>query len=309
MINWAFRYRLALGLLGVALWQTKQSCAQPASMDAPQAGAPSSKVSSSAFYVGLGASYNFMNFGTQTVVATGTSDVTQNGSLTAVGTATGPAADVHMNSQSTAAPSIQGGYFQHFPDTDWLWGGKFSYSYLGTTSTTKFALIPQFGSFTTTSDNSTVPFTGTAVVRSYQTAINHQMVFAPYIGRAFDSSFVYIGLGPTLSRTQTNLDGLVGFADINGKRSDISGAPQNFTSSGWVFGGAVMVGATYFFNSYWFLDLSYMAATTFNKTSNYSSTFSNPSGVSGSTTAGTLVGSSAGRVITQAVMLTINRAF
>jgi hypothetical protein len=42
------------------------------------------------------------------------------------------------------------------------------------------------------------------------------------------------------------VNGLVGFANIIGVPSDISGATVDFTGSGWVYGGAAMVGATYF---------------------------------------------------------------
>src|SRR5271170_101470 len=119
----------------------------------------------------------------------------------------------------------------------WLFGHNCEYS--------EFS-IPQSGAFVSPATNLSTPFTGNAVVRSYQTVINHQIALTPFIGRSFDASFVYFGVGPTLSQTQTNLSGLVGFADINGAHTDVTGAPQNFSSSSWVFGGAAVVGATYF---------------------------------------------------------------
>jgi hypothetical protein len=44
----------------------------------------------SGFYVGLGGSYNSMDFGTQDVFAKGTSQTFQNGMLTSTGVAAGP---------------------------------------------------------------------------------------------------------------------------------------------------------------------------------------------------------------------------
>ena len=95
------------------------------------------------------------------------------------------------------------------------------------------------------------------------------MALMPFIGRSFADGFIYTGAGPTLSRTHTNLNSLVGFADINGRPTDVSGTPVDFSGSGWVYGGAVMAGATYFFDSSWFLDISYTYAMTNTQTFNY----------------------------------------
>lgn len=270
-----------------------------------QAAAPS-MVPDSAFYVGLGGSFNSIDFGTQDVYAIGTSDIYQDGALVATGTAAGPAS-FDMDGESGLAPSIQGGYFRKFSDGGWLWGAKFGYSYLDTSSEKNDVLLPQGGEFTYT-DGDTVPFTGNAVVRTYRTEITHQMSLMPLIGRTFERGFLYAGAGPTLSRTRTDLDGLVGFADINGNRQDISGVPQDFTGSDWVYGGAATVGATYFLDPSWFVDLSYTYARTNTYQSDYSSTFSNP-GADGRLTEGTLVGDSSGHVVTQAITFTMNWAF
>jgi hypothetical protein len=203
-----------------------------------------------------------------------------------------------MDSQTTFAPSVQGGYFQRFSGSDWLWGVKFSYGYLQATSTVPNALLPQAGSFTATATNVVTPFVGAALVRSYQTSISQQMMFVPFVGRAFERSFVYAGAGPTLSQLRTNLNGLIGFADINGRLTDVSGAPVNFSSSSWVPGDAAVVGATDFLDRSWFLDFNYSYA----RTSNHTASF-------GTFITGTLVGTSAGTVITQSVTASINTAF
>jgi hypothetical protein len=180
---------------------------------------------------------------------------------------------------------------------------------VNSTASLRNAIIPQSGSFIYTNSNTTVPFTGNAVVRSYQTHVTHQIALLPYIGRAFDSGFAYIGGGPVLSQTGSNLDGLIGFADIGGKPTDVSGPPTNFAGSSWALGGAGVIGATYFFNPSWFADIAYKFAMTSRQTYYYSSSFVNPNGPGGSITNGTLVGNSSGTVMTQGVTFTINRMF
>lgn len=269
--------------------------------------AQTSGVPRNGFYVGVGGSYNSMNFGTQDLYAIGTSNVYQNGTLVATGYAAGPGT-VNMPSESKFAPSVQAGYFQHFANSAWLWGAKFSYSYLNTTSTVDNIVLPQYGSFTELASNTTIPFIGNAVARSYATNLEHQLALMPFIGRSFEKGFVYVGGGLTWSRTRTNINGLVGFADLEGHHTDVSGAPVDFAASGWVSGGAGVIGGTYFLDPSWFLDFAYTYARTKSQTFDYSSAFNNANGPFG-TTAGTLVGSSSGKVITQGVTLTLNKAF
>ena len=216
-----------------------------------------------------------------------------------------------MNSERTFAPSVRAGYFKKFAGSNCLWGAKFSYSNLGlgSTSTVRNVLLPQTGSFTATGSTTSVPFTGNAFVRSFETLITHQLVLVPFIGRSFEKIFLYIGAGPTLAQTETKLNGLIGFADVNRAHTDVSGTPVNLSSSRWVFGGAAVLGATYFFNASWFLNFGYTFTMTTNEISNVSSPFANPHGANGSPIKGTLVGRSSGAVVTQGVTLTINRAF
>ena len=58
------------------------------------------------------------------------------------------------------------------------------------------------------------------------------------------------------------MNGLVGFAFVDGGIVDQSGAPQNFSSSNWLIGGAAVVGVTYFLTPSWFVDLNYSYALT-----------------------------------------------
>ncbi len=259
----------------------------------------------SAFYIGVGASFNSVDFNSQSLEATGTSDAYNKttGTFLSSGNAGGPPVNLGMGSQTGFAPVAQAGYFKHFQDSKWLWGAKFSYNGLDSNSTKENFLIPQYGSFGTTA------FTGNATVRSFKTGVANQFSFLPYIGHSFDSSFVYLGAGPTISKINTKIDSLIGFADINGNRTDVSGTPQNFSSSQWVVGGALMLGATYFLDASWFVDANYNISMTPSQTANYSSTFNNTNGETNKNYTGSLTGSSSGKTTTQTVSIAINRVF
>jgi hypothetical protein len=265
--------------------------------------APASDVPNTAFFVGLGGSYNSVGFRNQNIFAQGISNIFLNGALVASGSAGGPA-DPYSTTQSTFAPAAQVGYFQHFAGSNWLWGAKFSYSYVGATSTNQSVIVPQVGSFTSANSDT---FTGNVVVRSYDTGISHQMAFMPLIGRSFEKSFVYFGAGPTVSQTQSHLNGVIGFAAINGTHVNITGTPSNFSSSPWVYGGAATVGATYFFDRSWFLDASYTFGMTKVQTSYFAAPFA--SATDGYTDTGILSGHYSGKAVTQSFTMSINKAF
>jgi len=256
-------------------------------------------------HFGLGLNLNSTAFKGQELEATGISDVTNTstGAFVNAGTAGGPPVGIDMANANGVSPTLQLGYFQKLKDSNYLWGIKFSYSYLGgTTATNDYIRVPQYGSYS----NGT-PFTGNAIASSYQKTINHQFALIPYFGQAFDRGTIYAGIGPTFSQVTTKINNLVGFADINGNRTDISGTPQNFSASQWVWGGAVMLGGTYYLDKSWFLDFSYTYSMTQNKTASYNSTFYNPS--SPNTYSGSLIGSSTGTATVQSVTLTLNKVF
>ena len=150
-------------------------------------------------------------------------------------------------------------------------------------------------------------FTGNVVARSYQSSINHQLTFIPFVGRSFERTFIYLGAGPSLTQTRSKLNGVIGFAAIDGQHLNITGASADFASTQWALGGAATFGMTYFFDRSWFLDLSYTYAMTENRTSNFSGPFA--SATDGYTDTGTLSGNYSGRVITQSVHVSINKAF
>ena len=130
-----------------------------------------SPVPNSAFFLGLGGSANWTNFGHQHVYAIGTSNVYTDGVLSASGSAQGPT-NIFMEDRFAFAPSFQGGYFQRFGASDWLWGAKLSYNYLGATSTNNNSIIPQFGTYSIVGRPTPVPFSGPAYVRAAQTSLS-----------------------------------------------------------------------------------------------------------------------------------------
>ena len=259
-----------------------------------------SMVPASGTYIGLGFGASSTQFNDQQVQATGISTVSPAGTT---GSAGGPPVSINMSGTNSFAPAIQVGYFQKFQDSSYLWGAKFSYSYMGgSTSTTDRILIPQFGTYP-----SGASFTGNAVAMSYQKTIKNQISFIPYFGQSFDRGTIYFGVGPTVSQVNTKINNLIGFADLNGVRTDVSGTPQNFTDTQWVYGGAAMLGGTYFLDKSWFLDIGYSYSMTQNKTSNYYSTFYNPG--SPNSYSGSLIGSSTGTASIQTLGLTLNKLF
>jgi hypothetical protein len=257
-----------------------------------------SLVPNSGVYVGLGIDANSTQFNGQTLSGTGvTTDTIAGRSASGIGSGeTG----VVFGPAKSISPSIQVGYFQKFQDSSYLWGTKFSYSYIGGSPATTYNVqLPQYGTF----PNGKPLTGGDAVTSSYQKSITNQLSLIPYFGKSLEKGIVYFGIGPTYSQVRSTTNGLVGYAKIDGRTLDVSGAPQSFIASQWVYGGAAMLGGSYFINKNWFIDLSYNYAMTQNKTSNRVSPFSNPP------TTGLLIGSSTGTATVQTVSLTLNKLF
>jgi len=280
----------------------------------------------SACYIGLGGRLNSINFGTQDVIAIGQSTITMTDStgnpyVAAEGYAQGPddangGTPIYMDSVLTFSPSVELGYFQHFAgSSSRLWGIKFTNDYFGATSNIRDIRLPQVGEFNKRDPIEdpnapfvTIEFTGNAVAVSAKTRMIDQISLRPYLGRSFRRGFVYVGGGPTVSYMRTEIQDLVGFADINHRATEISGPPQDFMDSGWVWGGSAEVGVTYFLCRSWFLDCSYLFAITGDRTFNFSSTFENENSPLGNLT-GSLIGSSTWNAISQSFGIRLCRAF
>jgi len=254
------------------------------------------------WFAGLGGSFNSANFD-QDMFANGVGNVFSGTTLVATGAAGGPA-NPRENTEWTLAPEAQLGYFAHFAASNWLWGGKVVYRYVDATATT-LDVAPQAGMLQTVSGPGS--FTGNVVIGSYRTKLDHEFAFMPFIGHSFTRSYVYMGAGPALFGTQTKIDNATGFADFNGMRGDVTGTPDNFASSEWVWGGAAQVGATYYLDRDWFLDLNYTFARSAEFKSNFSAPFA--SSTLGYDVVGTLFVAPSQRVTDQSVSVSINRRF
>ena len=306
-----FDSHIALALVFCLCLPSNEAFAQLADGDVPSASSKNSLVPNTAFFVGAGAGYGNTTVTGQSLWGFGNSNVYVNGTPLQVGAASGTGY-YSMPSSSTFVPSVQLGYFKHFENSNWLWGGKFSYNYVGATSSVQPALVPQAGAYSpgTTGGGTTTPFTGNFVINSYQITITNQFLLAPMIGRSFDKGFIYTGAGPSLSNITTSINGSVGTANLGGNPwQNVSGAPQSFSNYSWVFGGAIMAGGTYFFSPTWFLDLSYTFGIAGNNYASFVSPYVNPNAGGGVSGYGSTILNSNGYVITNAVMLTINKKF
>ncbi len=272
--------------------------------------ADKSIVPQSAFFGGLGGGWSSGSFGNQDVYGKGTSYSPPYGIHTAqVGSASG-STGLELNSQSALAPVIQTGYFKHFSGSQWMGGGKLSYSYLGIGSANSQQQIPQAGGFT--EDGTYTPFTGNYLVQSYRQTINQQISLIPFVGRSFERSYVYLGVGPTAAQTKTLIENITGFesaAVITTTPTGI-GLGKKYSTTQWLFGGVAMLGATYFIAPTWFMDISYTYSVTGTKTSSWGGPWTDTNiARSYVTRTGTNTGTSSGSVNIQALVITINKAF
>lgn len=270
-----------------------------------------SNVPRSLFFVGAGAGLAVVGSGEQSVSNTGISNVFDGGMLLSTGTATGPPVTPTLGTKSDFVPLVQLGYYQHFSDSDWLWGVKYSYSYLGlgTTLAKDNLIIPQMG----TSTGAALPtFEGFSVTRSYDVFIDHQMALVPFVGRSFKNSFVYAGAGPSLSRVGAGLHDVVGFANFTGGPLtglvDVSGRPQSDAQTQWAFGIAASVGVTYFLTPSCFLDVGYTFSNPFPHKFHVEGPFQNDA-FSPIVLTGTLIGDYTAKVNTHSITVSLNVGF
>src|SRR4051794_32934048 len=81
-----------------------------------------SNVSRSLFFVGAGAGLGVVSSGKQSVFNKGISIPSEMGTPFATGMAEGPPVTPTLGTKSDFVPLVQLGYFQHFGNSDWLWG-------------------------------------------------------------------------------------------------------------------------------------------------------------------------------------------
>jgi opacity protein-like surface antigen len=278
--------------------------ASAADMRLPPPPPPAPAVPFAAFFVGLGAGYNSVKLD-RDIYALGL-DRTFNGPLLiANGIAQGPGNPFHDN-LNAFAPEAQLGWFGNFANSSWLWGAKVRYKYLGITSTERGLIIPQTGGFIPTDGGAPSSLTGNVIIESFQTRIDHELALLAFIGHSFASTNVYLGAGPALFGTKSDIFRAVGFGNVNGQPTDITGPPVSFSSTKWVWGTALQIGMTYFFAPTWFIDVNYTYAFTRRFDTNYEAPFASMS--AGLTYVGTAYITTSQRVTTQAVAVSINKA-
>jgi hypothetical protein len=252
------------------------------------------------WFAGLGGAYNAVQV-KQNLYAIGVASYT--GSISSSATMEGPSSPFY-GTTNNFSPEIQAGGYKHFSDSNHLWGLKFSYQYLGTVITRDNFTALQEGAV-----NGKLSI-GNLLLGSSQTKVDHELLLLPFIGHSFtQNSQFYLGVGPALFGTRSSLNSVVGFANLTNTVTDITGAPVNFSSPEWVWGGAAQIGYSYFVASDWFVDLSYTYAITGQYSANYSENFVNRVEAKNVTVSGTGYVNTNQSIMAQALTLSINKTF
>lgn len=296
---------LGLACLGLAAQSPAAHAADlPSQKAAPVAAPAPAPAPWGGFFIGAGASYNRMLGRDGNIYATGLSEVYQGAAIAATGAATG-GTDVPLRAHNGVAPAVQAGYIGHIGGSAWLWGVKATYNYAGGKADANNVLVPQYGGFQSSDPNTS--FEGRLLVHQYKASLKHQFALLPIIGYSFGQLGVYAGAGPTISQTTGEMNGVIGFANINGRHQDITGTPVNFKTSHWTVGGAATVGVLWRFDDHWFLDVNYTYARTGKTRDRFFAPFVNPDG--GYTYTGVGFGTYTASTINHAVSASLNYRF
>ena len=107
-----------------------------------------SLVPRSGLSLGLGGNLNLATFGQQNFYWAGTTTdyFVSDGKPWGHGYAA-YSTKVNLTPQFRVAPLGQINYFNHFGNTEWIWGGKFAYTYLNSRASVSNVGIPQFGAY------------------------------------------------------------------------------------------------------------------------------------------------------------------
>jgi len=295
------RFAIAIGFLVTLMEISVHAADIPVKAQQPL---PQAAWNWSGFYVGVGGSLNWADFNQSLQGVSGVTNVLLGQTLVAQGQAGGPFFDFNRH-RFGVAPDIQLGYIAAVGDGAWLAGIKFTYKYANNNSKQN-VIIPQTGSFTTVG-GLTVNFVGFVPVLPAEFNLQHQLALIPTIGRAFDKTTIYAGVGPALFGIKSRFNNGVGFAVIGSNVVDVTGAPVTVSNENWVWGGAAQIGATYAIAPRWFLDFSYTYARS---SSFYISDVVSFSNQNGPLTSGGIAYLNAREQVTnQSVAVTLNRQF
>jgi len=259
------------------------------------------------FFLGLGADFNSINL-TQNSWGEGISNIQTTTGSVSNGIAEGTGAPFHpiINSLS---PSFQAGYFKNIAGTPNLIGVKFFYQYLNATATDTNLYIPQVGSTTSAVTGATSALFGYVNATSVQPTINQEMALLLFGGFSIGNTSFYLGAGPSLMNLKSRNLYSIGYADFEGATIDVTGLVSYSSPSFWSWGATAQLGATYFFNPCWFIDLAYTYTLTGSHTTKHQQTFANRSdlGTTVYATSGTLYTKDTMSVKNQSVMISINK--
>lgn len=192
-------------------------------------------------------------------------------------------------------PEARLGYFGHFSTGPWLWGVQLLYQYLGAEIKTNNQNIHL--------KNASVATTDQIIINDAKTKVTDAFILPVFVGYSIKDSFIYLGIGPSLFKTEYDLDNV---AD-NHSAFYIGNINQFSDTTTWMWGGAVQAGIAYYLNPTWFLNLSYLYSITGEYTTNHSATFA--SDVNGGLNNGNLQLKNQQRFTTQEVGISINKIF
>lgn len=259
-------------------------------------------------FLGLGANYDWVNIN-QKSWGKGIAGIQTSTGISSNGNAQGTGAPFNKTN-TTVMPSLQAGYLKHYSGTDYLYGLKFSYQYLGTTATNPNLYIPQVG-LMTSNTGVTSPLFGWVNADSVQVNTNHEFTLLGFIGQSFGNKYVYLGAGPALFNLQSSNYYSIGYAQFNGVTVNVTGLISYSSPPIWAWGGAAQLGMAYFISPTWFIDASYTYATSGSNTVDHQQAFLNTSSILGVqyTASGTIYTTDTLRVNTQALSLSINKIF
>jgi hypothetical protein len=218
--------------------------------------------------------------------------------------------------QSTAAPNAQLGYFRPFAGCNTrLWGVKLAYKYLIMAVSDRDLDADKEGSSTnisTTNEPSTISFT----VDSSPMHVNHEIDFTAFLGQKFANSFIYVGAGPALFEARPNLYTISGSSATSRTASTINGIGGDPNAHQWVWGGTAQAGMACHLGPTWFIDFNFSYGISTHYNNSNPATFSSditidPGGPFERSHQTTNLGSVVTRqkITIQALNITINKVF
>lgn len=240
------------------------------------------------FYAGIGASANTVD---ETFSSTFYSSTSKS------------AHDAYNVSSNRLSPMLQLGYSAPLQN-QWLWGALLQWKYLNYQTAN---VNSSRGQYLPNPTFSSINFFGGDIHRDFtsRTRVNNEVLLLFYFGMDFMQGYTYIGIGPALL-TASNHIYVSSVHTPNAVGDNLISTSVNSNKTMW--GGAGQIGYNYYINPCVFFNINYTylqtASTSFNNTVN--ADVLNGASVNGPVT---LTLNRDIKVITQEVMLSINRVF